>query len=189
MSKKEDIKLNIPNLISLARLICVPLTVWLILNGEMLFAFWVFVSAGISDAVDGFIAKRFNLQTELGAYLDPIADKALLVSVFVTLGQAGYIESWLVLLVVFRDCLILCGAILYHFIHHDLTIEPLLISKVNTTTQFALATLVLGLTGYNIADGEIIKSLVYIVAATTVLSGATYVGIWGMRAATMEPGE
>ena len=189
MSKKEDIKLNIPNLISLARLICVPLTVWLILNGEMLFAFWVFVSAGISDAVDGFIAKRFNLQTELGAYLDPIADKVLLVSVFVTLGQAGYIESWLVLLVVFRDGLILCGAILYHFIHHDLTIEPLLISKVNTTTQFALATLVLGLTGYNIADGEIIKSLVYIVAATTVLSGAAYVGIWGMRAATMEPGE
>ena len=189
MSKKEDIKLNIPNLISLARLICVPLTVWLILNGEILFAFWVFVSAGISDAVDGFIAKRFNLQTELGAYLDPIADKALLVSVFVTLGQAGYIESWLVLLVVFRDCLILCGAILYHFIHHDLTIEPLLISKVNTTTQFALATLVLGLTGYDIADGEIIESLVYIVAATTVLSGAAYVGIWGMRAATMEPGE
>jgi|TARA_B100000315_G_scaffold255509_1_gene299039 cardiolipin synthase len=189
MSKKEDILLNIPNLISLARLICVPLTVWLILNGEVLLAFWVFVFAGVSDALDGFIAKRFNLQTELGAYLDPIADKVLLVSVFVTLGQVGYIESWLVLLVVFRDGLILCGAILYHVIHQNLTMEPLLISKVNTTAQFALATLVLGLYGYNIADGTIIATLVYIVATTTILSGAAYVGIWGMRAATMEPGE
>ncbi len=77
MSKKEDIKLNIPNLISLARLICVPLTVWLILNGEILFAFWVFVSAGISDAVDGFIAKRFNLQTELGNWVENLEEEVV----------------------------------------------------------------------------------------------------------------
>ncbi len=186
---KGDIRINIPNLISLVRLLCVPITVWLILNNEVLTAFWVFVFAGISDAADGFIAKRFNLQTELGAYLDPIADKALLVSVFVTLGHAGYLESWLVILVVFRDALILCGAFLYHIIHQNLKMEPLLISKINTTAQFALVTLVLGLYGYEIADGAFIQMMVYIVAATTVLSGAAYVGIWGLRAASMEPGE
>ena len=186
---KEDIRINIPNLISLLRLLCVPLTVWLIINNELLTAFWVFVFAGISDAADGFIAKRFNLQTVLGAYLDPIADKALLVSVFVTLGQAGYLDSWLILLVVFRDGLILVGAFLYHVIHQNLTMEPLLISKINTTAQFALVALVLGLHGYAVADGTIIQTMVYIVATTSVLSGAAYVGIWGMRAASMEPGE
>ncbi|MBT4938057.1 MAG: CDP-alcohol phosphatidyltransferase family protein, partial [Rhodospirillaceae bacterium] len=148
---KEDIRINIPNLISLLRLLCVPLTVWLIMKNEVLAAFWVFVFAGVSDALDGFIAKKFNLQTELGAYLDPIADKALLISVFVTLGQAGYLDSWLILLVVFRDGLILVGAFLYHVIYQNLTMEPLLISKVNTTAQFALVTLVLGLHGFAIA--------------------------------------
>jgi cardiolipin synthase len=83
----------------------------------------------------------------------------------------------------------LCGAILYHVIYQNLTMQPLLISKLNTTAQFALATSVLGLTGYSIADGLLIETLVYTVAATTVLSGAAYVGIWGIRAATMEPGE
>ncbi len=186
---KEDIRINIPNLISLARLLCVPVTVWLIMNGEVLTAFWVFIIASLSDALDGFIAKRFNLQTVLGAYLDPIADKALLVSVFVTLGHVGYLESWLVILVVFRDALIVCGAFLYHVIHQNLTMEPLLISKINTAAQFSLVTLVLGLHGFAIADGMIIQTMVYVVAVTTVLSGGAYIGIWGMRAGSLEPGE
>lgn len=186
---KEDIRVNIPNLISLARLLSVPLTVWLIMKGEIYVAFWIFILAGMSDAVDGFVAKKFNLQTELGSYLDPIADKALLVSVFITLGQVGYLDSWLVLLVVFRDGLILVGAFLYYLIYQNLSMEPLLISKVNTTAQFSLVTLVLGLHGYAVFDSTIIDIMVYIVAATTVMSGAIYVGIWGMRAARTEPGE
>ena len=186
---KEGIRINIPNLISLARLLCVPLTVWLIINSQVLAAFWVFVLASISDALDGFIAKRFDLQTELGAYLDPIADKALLISVFITLGQAGYLYSWLVLLVVFRDSLILVGAFLYHLIHQNLTIKPLLISKINTAAQFILVTLVLGLHGYSIVNSMIIELMVYVVAVTTLMSGAAYVGIWGMRAANAESGD
>ncbi|MEE3000022.1 MAG: CDP-alcohol phosphatidyltransferase family protein [Pseudomonadota bacterium] len=185
---KDGIRINIPNLISLIRLLCVPMTVWLIINNQVLIAFWVFVFASISDALDGFIAKRFNLQTELGAYLDPIADKALLVSVFITLGQAGYLNSWLVLLVVFRDSLILVGAFLYHLIHENLTMEPLLISKINTAAQFFLVTVVLGLHGYSIVDSLIIEIMVYVVAVTSIISGAAYVGIWGMRAANMESG-
>ncbi len=185
---KDGIRINIPNLISLIRLLCVPMTVWLIINNQVLIAFWVFVFASISDALDGFIAKRFNLQTELGAYLDPIADKALLVSVFITLGQAGYLYSWLVLLVVFRDSLILVGAFLYHLIHENLTMEPLLISKINTAAQFFLVTVILGLHGYSIVDSLIIEIMVYVVAVTSIISGAAYVGIWGMRAANTESG-
>jgi cardiolipin synthase len=90
---------------------------------------------------------------------------------------------------VFRDGLILVGAFLYHLIHQNLTMEPLLISKVNTAAQFVLVTLVLGLHGYSIANSMIIEAMVYVVAVTALMSGAAYVGIWGMRAANMEPGD
>ncbi len=186
---KEEVRLNIPNLISLARIICVPIMVWLIMNGEMLAAFWVFVAAGISDALDGFIAKKFNLETELGGFLDPLADKALLVGVFVTLGQAGYIESWLVIMVVFRDALILCGAFLYQLLYQNLVMQPLMSSKINTTAQFVYAAVVLGMMGFGIEDGIILYSLFIAVVGTTIWSGASYVIIWGRRAVAMEPGE
>jgi len=186
---RGNIRSNIPNIISLTRLLCVPLTVWLILNNQFLEAFWIFVFAGISDALDGFIAKRFDLQTELGAFLDPIADKALLVSVFVTLGKVGYLESWIILLVVFRDGLILVGACLFYLIHQNLKMEPLLISKINTAMQFILVTLILGLNGYSLADGAIINIMVYAVSITTLTSGAAYVGVWGIRAARIESGD
>src|ERR1700746_4171210 len=106
--------LNLPNLISLGRLLLVPLASSLILDGNYWAAFWVFVVAGISDALDGFIAKRFDRRTRLGALLDPLADKVLLVSVYVTLGVAGQIWTWLVVLVVFRDVMII-GGVLFVF--------------------------------------------------------------------------
>src|SRR6516164_3748097 len=103
---------NVPNLISLGRLLLVPLTIWLILGGRYGVAFWVFVVAGVSDALDGFIAKRFDRRTRLGALLDPVADKALLVSVYLTLCVAGELWTWLVILVVFRDVMIVGGFLL-----------------------------------------------------------------------------
>ena len=95
--------MNIPNALTLARIILVPLIVWLIITHEMATAFVLFLLAGLSDAVDGYLAKRFGWQTELGAYLDPIADKALLVSIYVTLGFANHLPVWLVIAVVSRD--------------------------------------------------------------------------------------
>ena len=92
--------MNVPNLISLLRLAAVPLVVWQIATERPAGAFWVFVAAGVSDAIDGYLARILNQRTRLGAYLDPLADKMLLVCVFVTLGQVGKIESWLVILVV-----------------------------------------------------------------------------------------
>ncbi len=178
--------MNIPNLISLGRLLSVPVAVWLILEGKIQGAFWLFIAAGVSDAVDGFIAKRFNAETELGKFLDPIADKALLVSVFVTLGQVGLLQIWLVILVVFRDAVIVGGALLFETLTHSLTMEPLKISKVNTVAQIILAAVALGLNGFEVRDPGIVSFMAVVVAVTTVLSGLLYVVKWTGRAAAME---
>jgi len=161
--------------ITLGRLIAVPVTVWLILNDYILFAFWLFVIAGVSDAVDGYLAKRLGQVTEFGAYLDPLADKALLVSVFITLGVQGYLENWLVIMVVFRDAMIVGGVILYQTMVRSLEMSPLFISKINTTAQIALAALVLGASGYNIDTGLCMELMIGIVATTTLISGISYV--------------
>ncbi len=178
--------MNVPNLISLGRLLSVPVAVWLILADQIQAAFWLFIAAGISDAVDGFIAKRFNAETKLGRFLDPIADKALLVSVFITLGQEGLLQAWLVILVVFRDAVIVGGALLFETLTHSLTMEPLKISKFNTVAQIVLAATVLGFNGFEIKDPGIVSALAIVVALTTVLSGLLYVVKWTGRATDME---
>ena len=170
--------MNIPNLITLLRIASVPLMVWLIVDGYLLWAFWVFVAAGISDALDGFIAKRFDMETELGKYLDPLADKALLVSVYVTLGIEGHIASWLVILVVFRDIAIVGGALLFETVTHSLTMQPLMVSKVNTVMQILLAMAVMANAGYGIAFDGALDVLVMLTALSTVLSGAAYAVKW-----------
>src|ERR1700719_3742494 len=104
-------RLSIPNLITLARILSVPVMVWAIVTGWMLAAFLLFLAAGVSDAIDGYLAKRFGMTSELGAYLDPLADKALIVSIYVTLGISGDMPRWLVILVVSRDIMIV-GAVL-----------------------------------------------------------------------------
>jgi len=170
---------SLPNFISLGRLLAVPLAVWLILSGKFGVAFWVFVVAGASDAVDGFLAKRLNAQTELGKVLDPLADKALLVSVYVTLGQAEHLPTWLVILVVFRDVLIVGGIILSHTLSRPVRMHPLVVSKVNTAAQILLAAGILGGLGLGLPIDDLILPMVYIVAATTAVSGAAYLVSWG----------
>lgn len=191
VSAVSAVNVNLPNLITLTRLLMVPAAVWLIVDEHLLGAFWVFVAAGVSDAVDGFIAKQFDAETELGRYLDPLADKALLVSVYVTLGHTGHLASWLVILVVFRDVLIVGGAILYQTLTQSLDPAPLLVSKINTAAQIVLAAAVLGKPGLDIDMGmeRFIEAMVWVVAATTFVSGAAYLIKWGRRAAAMERGE
>ncbi len=178
--------MNVPNLITLARLVSVPVVVWLILAGNLVAAFWVFVAAALSDAADGIIAKRFHAETVFGAYLDPIADKALLVSVYVTLGHQGNLESWLVIMVVFRDAVIVGGALLFHTVTSSLQMQPLMISKVNTVMQLLLAAVVLAIDGYRLPDHGIVAALAWMVAATTAWSGGLYVIKWSQRAAALE---
>lgn len=177
--------MNLPNIISLFRLLLVPVAVWLLVEGDLLAAFWVFVVAGLSDAIDGFVAKRFNMATELGRYLDPLADKALLVSVYIVLAIRGLLPDWLVILVTTRDLLILGGMGLALALNMPLMLQPAIVSKVNTALQIVLAALTLMAAGFGMPMDEAILFLVYAVAVTTVLSGATYLARWGRASAAL----
>jgi cardiolipin synthase len=178
--------MNVPNFITLARLASVPFLVWLILDGDLLIAFWVFLAAAVSDAVDGIIAKKFDSETVFGAFIDPVADKALLVGTYITLGHQGILETWLVILVVFRDIVIIGGALIFQTVTQSLTMRPLMISKVNTVVQLLLAISVLFIEGYGIEDGPVLHLMGYIVAVTTVWSGTAYVITWSKMAAELE---
>src|ERR1700720_4147968 len=147
------LELNLPNLIPLGRLLSVPLAVWLIIEARYGVAFWVFVGAGLSDALDGYIAKRFDRRTWIGALLDPAADKAMLAGVYVSLGLAGQLPLWLVALVVLRDFLIVLGFFLIHASAAPRQLDPLYISKVNTLVQVALVGFVLARLGLDIETG------------------------------------
>lgn len=170
----------IPNLITLGRLILVPVIIYLIGNQAFEAAFWVFVAAGISDGVDGFIAKRFGYTTALGAYLDPVADKALLVSIFVSLGLQDLIPNWLVILVVSRDVLIVGAVLISWLIGFVVTMRPLMVSKINTTAQIAYAAAVLAVLGFQFEStfGAALVLAAYFTGLTTVVSGASYLVDW-----------
>jgi cardiolipin synthase len=179
--------LYVPNLITLTRLLLVPLTIWLILGGRYGAAFWVFIAAGVSDALDGFIAKRFDCRTALGALLDPIADKALLTSVYVMLGIGGRLPNWLVILVVFRDVMIIGGYLLVQSLAAPQRFDPLYISKINTSAQIILVGYLLARLGLAWPAGVTDTILVCLVAATTVLSGLSYLVRWARILARSEP--
>ena len=179
----------LPNIITLARLLAVPVVAYLILQGAYVPAFWVFVAAGVSDAVDGFLAKRLDAVSLIGEFLDPLADKALLVTVFVVLGYLDHVAMWLVFLIVFRDLLIVGGAILFQTLTQSLEMGPLFISKINTLAQIVLACAVLGQLASGWHTAEITLVLTIVVAATTFLSGAAYVIKWGRMAIEVERGQ
>lgn len=168
---------NLPNLITLARLLSVPLAIWLILDERYGAAFWVFIGAGLSDALDGYIAKRFDRRTRLGAMLDPAADKALLTGVYVTLGIVGQLPPWLVFLVVLRDILIVLGFVLIQATAAPRRFAPLYVSKVNTLVQLSLVAFVLA-RGVGIEAEPVKWLLIAAAAATTVLSGLSYLVRW-----------
>jgi len=170
--------LSIPNLITLGRVILVPIVFWLLVSGRIQAAFVLFVVAGISDAIDGFLAKRFNWQTELGAYLDPLADKMLVVSIFVALGVLGELPSWLVIAVVSRDILIVMAVVLSWLLDNPVRIKPLVVSKINTVTQIVLAATVLADEGFGLGIGDIRTALVWATAASTLASLVAYMRAW-----------
>jgi len=167
--------MNLPNIISLARLLSVPLIVSLILSHQLIPALIFFTLAGLSDALDGFLARIFKSRTTLGAYLDPIADKSLLVGVFAALGHIGLIELWVVVLVVFRDVLIIGGILLLFVFKSTVEMKPLMISKINTVVQLIYALFVLAQGDAFLGFPLLNLYFGYLVALTTVLSGVSYV--------------
>ncbi len=170
--------LSLPNIITLGRLCAVPMAVWMVLHGLFLSAFWLFAAAGVSDALDGYLARRMGT-SRLGALLDPAADKALLVSMYVTLSVVQAVPDWLAILVVFRDIVIVGGLLVLWITDHDVPIRPLRISKVNTVLQIVLigtALLAMGhAPGLGPLPATIVAGLVWAVAASTFASGAAYV--------------
>jgi cardiolipin synthase len=170
--------LNIPNFITLGRVILVPVVFWLLVSGQTGVAFFVFVVAGISDAVDGFLAKRYGWTTELGAYLDPLADKLLIVSIFLALGVLGALPSWLVIAVVSRDILIVIGVVLSWLLDQPVPIRPLTVSKLTTLAQILLAATVLADEGFRLGLDVPRFLLIWTTAALTVASLAAYLRAW-----------
>jgi len=171
----RDALVTLPNLITMARLCAVPATVWLILNGRLDLAFLLFVAAGVSDAVDGWLARVRDARSALGAVLDPMADKLLLVCVYVTLAAIGVLPDWLAILVVFRDLVIVGGVLVLWVLGQPPKIRPLPVSKLNTATQIVLAGVALLLAGFELRAEALLSAMVWTVAATTFASGAAYV--------------
>ena len=156
----------------------VPVIFWLLINHHSRAAFVVFVLAGISDAVDGFLAKRFDWRTELGAYLDPLADKLLIVSIYIALAVSQEIPLWLVIAVVSRDILILLAVLLSWLIDQPVTIKPLVVSKINTAAQLVLAATVLGDEAFGLGLDTFRTVLVWITGTFTLLSLFAYLKTW-----------
>lgn len=170
--------MTIPNFITLGRVILVPIVFWLLVSGNDKAAFMLFVVAGVSDAVDGFLAKRFNWQSELGSYLDPLADKLLIVCIFIAMGVLDKLPSWLVIAVVSRDVLIVLGVVLAWLMGALVTIKPSNVSKANTTAQIVLASTVLADEGFGLGLGPLRHVLIWTTAALTVASLLHYMGAW-----------
>lgn len=168
----------LPNLISVFRLILVPVIIWLIVSDRVTGAFVAFVIAGASDALDGWLARHFRWQTELGAYLDPAADKALLASIFLTLGARGYLPAWLVIAAVSRDVLILGGVMIAWLMGRPMEVRPLFVSKMNTLGQIALASLVLAEYGVGLGLSPLIAIITWVVGILTLASAGAYLAAW-----------
>jgi cardiolipin synthase len=180
-------RVNLPNIITLMRIILVPVIIWAIASQQMKLAFAIFVIAGVSDAVDGFLAKRFKMVTDNGAMLDPVADKALLVSIYMTLGISGAIPGWLVILVVSRDVMIVGAVIISWLLENPIPMKPLMVSKMNTVAQVAFAALVLASLGFGFQAGVFETLVMIAVAMLTALSMALYFVEWARHMSTTEP--
>jgi cardiolipin synthase len=178
LHQRDHRRVTIPNIITIFRFVLVPFVIMAMVYNRLDLAFIGFVLAGVSDGVDGFIARQFNQKSEIGAWLDPIADKVLLVSVIVLLGMMGHLPTWLVILVVSRDILIVGGVILQSLLGNPMEMKPLMVSKANTVAQIVLAGTVLWALGWNLDLAGPTALLSYIAAALTVASGAAYLVTW-----------
>jgi cardiolipin synthase (CMP-forming) len=170
--------INLPNFITIGRLVLVPVLIVMITQGRWMSAVICFLIAGVSDAVDGFLARRLSLRTELGAYIDPLADKALLMSIYVTLAVVGALPGWLAITVVSRDVMIMVGVVVAWLIERPVAIKPLVVSKVNTAAQIGFAGLVLAANAFEFELGGARDWMMAMIAVLTVASAGAYLLTW-----------
>lgn len=172
---------SLPNAISIARMGLIVPIVWALLVGQFNFALLLFLVAGISDALDGLLAKRFGWESELGAILDPIADKLLLVACFLTLGWLGILPWWLVLTVFARDFIIVVWIVSHHYLLENVQVVPSVLSKINTFAQIVCVLLVVYAAGKEVAP-VFVDMWIAITLLTTVFSGLQYLSVWSRKA-------
>lgn len=174
--------LNAANAITVARILLVPVIAWYAHVRDYEAAFWLFLLVAASDALDGLIARAFDLRTRFGAIADPLADKLTMLTVTLMLAWQGWLPWWLAVAIVGRDAVIVVGAVAYRALVGRLEIAPTWLSKLNTAVEFALLATLLAV-GAGFADGEPwLPALMWIALATVLASGAQYVWIWGGKA-------
>ncbi|WP_006787057.1 CDP-alcohol phosphatidyltransferase family protein [Thiorhodospira sibirica] len=171
----------LPNVITIARIALALPIVWSLWQGQYALVLLLLFIAGLSDALDGWLARRYGWQSPLGAYLDPLADKVLMVATYFTVALTGLLPWWLVLAVVVRDLVIVAGAIGYRGVTKQLEMQPLLISKLNTFMQIVLVLSVIINAGVYPLPPLLLHSLIGIVLFTTLSSGAAYVWLWSRK--------
>jgi cardiolipin synthase len=173
--------MNIPNLLTLLRIILVPVIVILLMRESFLFALILFVAAGITDGLDGFLARILKQQTVLGSYLDPLADKALIATSFITLSILGLIPGWLAVIVISRDFIILFGFTILTLMSVSFEISPTYVSKATTVLQIITIFLVLCFRSMEFCiDYRLIEPMFWLTAIATIISGLYYIYI-GIR--------
>jgi cardiolipin synthase (CMP-forming) len=173
---------QLPNTITCMRLLLTLPIVWALLMGEYAWVLALLLLAGLSDGIDGWLVRRYGWQTRLGGYLDPLADKVLMMGTYFTVAFVGLLPWWLVVVVVMRDMVIMLGALAYRALTRSLEMQPLLISKLNTFFQIVLVISVLLDAGVVPLPPLLLDALIGIVLVTTVTSGAGYVVGWTCRA-------
>lgn len=173
---------NIPNAISIARILLMFPAIWMLLDEQYGIAMIFFSIAGISDALDGFLAKRYGWQSQIGGVLDPLADKILLISVFVSLAWMGAIPWWFVIVISLRDLGVFAGGIYYNVTVEKFTAEPSLVSKLNTTMQILLVLLVVLDLWKQWVPEWILSALIFGVLVAAIWSFVGYVLKWLQKA-------
>ena len=173
---------HIPNIISLLRFLLIPPAVWYLFHAQADMALLLFIIAGASDGLDGLLARRYGWGSRLGSILDPLADKFMMASIYISLGWLGFLPVWLVLMVLGRDVLIILGALAYHLRYGRYDMEPHLLSKLNTVLQILLVVCVLLSLSIWPLPELFLRALIWVVMFSTLLSGATYFTIWYGRA-------
>jgi cardiolipin synthase len=172
----------LPNAISLLRIALIVPILLLILDGAFGWALALFLLAGFSDGLDGYLAKRFDWHTRLGALLDPVADKLLVAGLFITLAYTQDIPVWLAAVVILRDVVIVAGAMVYNFFVRPVQGEPTRVSKLNTSLQLLFLLFVISRAGFDWPEPITLTVLGASVLVTVVISGVDYVWSWSRRA-------
>lgn len=169
---------SLPNFITITRLVLTPAVIAMVAEERWKAAFLIFVVAGVSDALDGWLARTFSLQSELGAVLDPLADKALIISIYVSLAISGHAPIWLAILIVSRDMLIVGGVAVARFLSRPMEVRPHVASKMTTAAQLMLAALILAGEAYGLRLEALETILIGSVTALTIASASVYLWLW-----------